>query len=282
MPLKFMTRPQADISLHIEGESFAPGDEVKYRASVGTRKGFEVRKGWITLECIETYWVIVRTNNSTSEDERTRRVMGITHQVMRNRKVRRGLPQIREGSFKLPENAPLSVNGEAANIQWRAKLSLDVPGRRDLHEEQPLIVRGQDVDTRDEYDPPVTGDERFDDFKLRLEVSNTEVTAGDLITGRLRIDPLEDCGFSEVRVEIERQETAGERERNETEDRVVLASDVQLRANRSQEWGFSLTVPDGLWPSTAVSETLVKWRLKAILARSLRRDHAVQVPLRVR
>lgn len=128
---------------------------------------------------------------------------------------------------------------------------------------------------------PVTVDEEFDDCRLRLEISQGEVRAGESVSGRLRIDALKDCGFSEVRVELERREKAGTRKRNETVDSAVLQQDLELRANRTQEWGFRLTVPPGVWPSTEIRDTLVEWKVKGILARSMRRDFSAEYALQV-
>ena len=284
MPISFMRRPRADIDLQVTGENFSPGDEVGFRATITAAKGLNVRQARLSLQCIETYWVIVSTGKSTSEQKRTRTLAEVPYTFIRNSRIRRGLPHIEEGSLKLPEDAPLSAEGKVANIRWQLKLSIDVPGRRDLHSEQVFVVRSPfatNDDHRDEGASRVTVDERFGDCKLRLEVSQDRVNAGDSVPGRLRIDALQDCRFPEVRVELERREEAGSRKRSVTADQVVLEQDLELKANRSQEWGFQLTVPPGTWPSTEIRSTVVRWKVKGILARSMRRDFSAEYALQV-
>ncbi len=280
-----MRRPQAEIDLEISGESFSPGDEVPFRASIASRKGFDVRNGKISLQCIETFWIVVSNGKSTSQKKRTETLVEVVHDFMSRGKIDRNMPHVVESSLTIPAQAPVSVHGKTARISWQLKLSMDVPGRRDLHEELPFLVRGpltERARQRDEYSAPITIDEEFDDCDVRLELSRQELKAGESIDGRLRLEARKDVEFAELRVELERKEEAGVRKSKTTADQLVLEQDIDLRAMRSQEWRFSLTVPEGIWPSTHVSKTRIEWRLKAILARTRRRDFSVEHELRVR
>ena len=55
--LRFTSHPpQADLELWVEGDRFVPGDDVSGRITIASNKGFQVRRGLITLSCVETFW----------------------------------------------------------------------------------------------------------------------------------------------------------------------------------------------------------------------------------
>lgn len=284
MVIKFLRRPQADISLHIEGDSFSPGDTVSFRATIGSRKGFDVRSARLSLLCVETYWQMTSDGKTSRQQKRTRTIAEVSHDFMSEGRFERGIPHVENAAIALPADAPPTVTGKHANLSWKLRLSVDVPGARDLQSDEtftvvpansgPLVSLGGGRS-------PVVIEETFGDCRLRLELPADEFQAGRSFTGRLRLDAIKDCGVPEIRIELVRQEKAGVRKHEAVGDHMVLETDAHYAANRTRQWGFNLTVPDGRWPSADISDTTVSWKVKGILARSRRRDFSVEKEITV-
>lgn len=64
---RFMRRPQAELGIHVYGESFAPGSDVSFRILILSSEGFEVREAIVSLVCVETYWVTTSDGKSTRQ-----------------------------------------------------------------------------------------------------------------------------------------------------------------------------------------------------------------------
>jgi hypothetical protein len=277
MVIKFLRRPKASISLDVEGEEFHPGDFVRCRAVITSQKGFDVRKCRLVLACVETYWQTTSDGKTTSQVKRTGTITEVEHRFVRIDRIRPGISHIEEAVITLPPDAPSTVIGRHARLDWMLKLSLDVKGARDLKAERSFTVNSvQDPSVSPGNRSMVETMQSFDDCDLGLEIARTEYRAGDSVQGRLRLESKGDCDFPEVRVEIVRQEKAGVRGSSTVADQAVLETNATYSSGRTRQWGFSLVVPDGRWPSTEVSRTLVSWRVKAVLARSRRRDFSVE------
>lgn len=282
-----MRRPDADLTLDIEGDSFAPGETVMGRITLSSKKGLKVRTGTVRLECIEKFWKTEYdpATKTTRPKEKSQKLAEFSVQIMNEVEVRSSIPLVEDVKFTLPDDAHRSVLGKTANISWQIEVSLDVPGARDLHSEKELTVVPQrqeqgTVARRDET--PVSVDESFDECRLRIEAPSGEYRPGDVVSGRLRLDALEECSFPEVRVELVREEKAGDKLTGDVADSTVLETNASFRANLSREWRFSLSLPDELLPTTSHSKSTLAWKLRGTLARSRRRDHAVEAEITVR
>ena len=96
------------------------------------------------------------------------------------------------------------------------------------------------------------------------------------MTGRLRLDAVGNCDFSDVRVELVLDEKAGDKKSRVAADSIVMEQDVSLSPNRSQEWRFTLTLPAEPSRSTRISKTSLEWSVKGVFARKRRRDLSVE------
>lgn len=276
-----MRRPEATLDLQLDAETLAPGEELRGRVDISSRKGFDIRVGRVTLECIETFWRREYDPSTRSHRNRKKKqhLVDLRHRFMVDAKVQGGVPRFEEFTFALPEDAPCSVEGKIANVSWRVRVSFNVPGMRDLHIEQPVFVRSReskdDTDPSHDHDPVVAlgGNE---EHKLSLEIPPGDWKPGDSIAGSLRLDVVEDSDSPEVRVELERFEEAGSRDTTVTVDQDVLERDGSFRGGLGREWRFALAIPEQLAPSVQQSETHVRWKVKGIFSRTLRRDQFVE------
>lgn len=295
----FLRRPPAKLDLYLGDETFAPGDTVRARVSISTRKDFHVRLGVARLDCVERYWRRESHYDASTKSTRTRLVEKRRYLLERRSeflgdgRVRNGLTHTEEIEFEIPPDAPRTVLGKVVGIRWQLSVSLDVQGARDLKEDRDVVVLAPDApdsaeapDSDDghsvqERDGSVAAEEDFGGGRLGLELESGAAEIEGAVRGRIRVDPTDDSDFSDVRVELVRREVAGAKSDDGVEDQVVLRDDVKLSTGRSREWGFTLTVPPGLRPTTRMSDTELTWVVKAILARSRRRDHSVEREIRV-
>ncbi len=279
-----MRRAKADVALEIDGEQFSPGEEVKVRTTIAADEDINVREVVISLICVETFWRMESNGKTSSLRKKTQTLIEVPLQFATDSRFHRGIPYREEHRLTLPADSPLTLAGKIANISWQAKVSLDVAGARDIHVEKPVtVVSAQTIseDAASEYPQPVITEQSHDECRVRLELPSESWQIGDSMSGRLRLDAVEDCDFSEVRVELVLSEKAGDKKSQVAADSMVLEQDVSLSANRSQEWRFSLDLPTEPSRSTVISKTSLQWSVKGVLARKRRRDLSVEKEITV-
>lgn len=277
---RFMRRPPASLELHLYGETFSPGSEIGYRVLILSRTGFPVRVARVSMECVETYWVVTSDGKNTRQARRTRRISEVSSSFLEGGTIRPGLAHREESSLRLPDDAPLSVRGKRANLAWRMRLAVDVPGARDVHAETPFTVVSPSARLAGSA-PPLVVNAAFEECDLRLAVPGGRLAAGDAVEGRLYVTARSRCEFPEVRVELARREKAGVKKSVTVAGVSILEKQAVLDADQRREWAYSLTVPDGVFPTTDISDTSVTWEVKAVLTRSLRTDFPLGAEINV-
>lgn len=287
MVFSFLRRPKADTTIDIGDQPLIPGDEVVARVNLISKKGFDVRIGTVKFECVETYWKneYNAATKSTQLTEKTNQLYEFQAMIMKDVSVRSNIPVLEEARFWLPTTAHRTVVGKTVKIAWRVKVSLDVPGAKDLHAEEDLIVvPGQSEETVERQDEvlPVTTQDSFGDCGLRIELPTSRYELGDTVQGVIRLEPLEDCSFSELRVELVRDEKAGDKKSSDTLGSTVLGTDISFRAGLSQEWRFDFPIPNDPAPTVHFSNSALSWKIRAVLPRSFRRDYSLEPEIVVR
>ena len=111
---------------------------------------------------------------------------------------------------------------------------------------------------------------------LTLELSSGDARSGDRLAGSLRAEMLQDVGVSEVRVELVRIEKFGNVQRDHTVDRVVLEPEGSLPAGQMRGWRFRLNVGKVSAPTLKTDKSSVRWLVKGVLSRRMRRDLRVE------
>ena len=96
------------------------------------------------------------------------------------------------------------------------------------------------------------------------------------MAGSLRAEILQDVGVSEVRVELVRIEKFGNVQRDHTADRVVLEPEGSLPAGQIKEWRFLMNVGNVVAPTLKTEKSSVRWLVKGVLSRRMRRDLRVE------
>ena len=92
---------------------------------------------------------------------------------------------------------------------------------------------------------------------------------------------LSEVNASEVRVELVRVEKLGNESQDHTVDVVTLEQDESLRTGETREWDFKLDVGHVSVPSLETEKSSVRWLVKGILDRRMRRDLRVEQEISV-
>ena len=92
---------------------------------------------------------------------------------------------------------------------------------------------------------------------------------------------LDEVTTSEVRVELVRVEKFGNESQDHTVDVVTLERDETLRSGQPREWDFQLDVGHVTVPSLKTEKSSVRWLVKGILDRKMRRDLRVEQEINV-
>jgi len=187
-------------------------------------------------------------------------------------------------SFTLEESALPTSKGEIVSTAWFAKATLDRKHAADTNSEVEFTVvnttpPGAVAAAAVEYGASNEPAEAQMSYYLKTKA----VAGGDVLSGSLRILPQKNFSVSEVRLEFVRVEYVADVSRtgydHQKEIQLVkkkLAGKTQLSAGQFQEFPFSLEIPQALAPSMQFDVASLKYQLKGVLARTLRKDTLVE------
>ena len=280
MPFSEFGRPKADMTIRLDKDSLRPGEELEARVEIMPREDFHVRLGKVELVRVETCVQITRSQYGTHYSRKTRDTRLGEETLMENQTVRRMGGQRTDVRFVLPPDSVPTLNGAVVQkiepgIAYEVRASLDVARARDMSESQAFSVAR--IPPTDEVQPiPTVEEEAHRQCSLALDLSRGQARSGDRIEGSLRADMLEDVDAEGVRVELVRVEKFGNESQDHVVDSAIFGRDEPLRSGESHEWRFSLDVGQVGVPSLETEHVSVKWLVKGILDRNLRRDLRVE------
>ena len=128
---------------------------------------------------------------------------------------------------------------------------------------------------------PIVAESRHRQCVLTLSLSRSHARSGDRIDGSLRAEMLEEVSASEVRVELVRVEKFGNESQDHSVDVVTLERDPTLQSGQTREWPFQLDIGQVGVPSLKTEKSSVRWLVKGILDRRMRRDLGVEQEISV-
>ena len=277
--LSLFRRPGADLQIEVDKTVVQVGDEVRARVTLLPKTDFSVRQGKVELICTETYVQMTSSQYGQHYHRRTRTLSREGGSFMEGGTVRAGLPYYGDVTLAVPAGALPTLTGVSVNkidpgISWTVIASLDVAKSRDIqHSQEVTVVRpGPD----DSSPRPAFAESRHGQCVLTLELSSGDARSGDRLAGSLRAEMRQDVGVSEVRVELVRIEKFGNVVRDHTADRVVLEPEASLPAGEIREWSFRLNVGKVSAPTLKTDKSSVRWLVKGVLSRRMRRDLRVE------
>jgi len=288
--LNFLKSGKVNLTVTIDRDSqiYYPGDPVKATVTLESARELKIRAGHVALVCQEDFQYCYETTDSDG-DSSTSTMWGQTKHPIEQRYflVETTLPantrHTDEFSFSIPPAAPPTGSGSIFRLKWIVEARLDRKLAGDLYGEAEAIVMstppGQLV-TPGEYGE---SNEPYE-AELAFFLPGQEWVRGQTLAGEFRVHPHNEFTASEVRIELVQREYVPHDEGNLAERTVMkvkLAGKTQFRTDQPQAFPLQMTIPDDALPTTVAKEGSIKWRLKGILARTLRSDTHVDEEIMV-
>ncbi len=279
MVISRLRRPDADLEVTVSPASAAPGDRVDARISLNARQDFTVRRGVVELVRIETYIQRVQHQHGQSHHRRRHHVSFTTEEFLGSEQVRDGGSLSGRYRFTIPEDAIPTLDGVRAHgidpgIAWGVRAKLDVARARDLSATEPIVVEhGRDQDATGPT--AAVEQQQHSQGMLTLDIDADRARSGDVIGGVFRIDLGESVDVQGVRAEIARVEKFGDGGGAHAVDSMSLAGETNLQPG-IREWPISLTLSTVSAPSMAAEKSSIRWLVRGILDRRMRRDLQVE------
>ena len=284
-------RPAADFRVELSETILRPGDGLRVRVSLIPRDGFQVRRGTVVIQCVESYVEITPGMNTGRYGSGRQRMKGSRilywHEevIIDGGRMRRGLPFYGDFDWAVPSDALPTVTGESRDvfdvgIAWSVTTSLDVAGARDFNDRQQLML-GSARTAPDEEPEPVVREMADDECKMTLTIASGMYSGWEEVEGTLRAEILQDLDVSEVRAELVRIESFGYDGDEFLAGRVRLEGDTELRQGRTREWRFRLETGEVYAPTVSTDYSSVTWLVRCVLARRMRLDTRIEQEIKV-
>ena len=279
-------RPAAEFRVELSETTLRPGDGLNFRVSLVPRDGFQVRRGTVVIQCVESYVVITPGMNTGRYGQGTQRLKGmrILYQqeevIIDDRRMRRGLPFYADIDWVVPSDALPTAIGQTRDvfdvgIAWTVTTSLDVAGARDFYDQQQIVV-GSPPAAADEPSGALVREVADDESALTLTLDKGRYSSWEMIEGTLRAEILQDLDVTEVRAELVRVESFGYDGDDFLAGRIRLEGESDLRQGGTREWHFQLETGEVYAPTLSTEMSSIRWVVRCVLARRMRFDTLIE------
>ncbi len=258
------------------------GETVHAKLMVTSDKDVKVREGRIALIYHEEYQYRHR-HHSTDSHGHTRTSVAtawgtdereaVRHVFLGESTLPAGTAKGLEFDFPLPATAPPSARAEIIRVEWSIKATLDRPMAGDVESIVVLPVFAGAPGTP-VTDLPYRDSSEMQDADMTFSLPKREWVMGETVAGRLQVCPKTPFDVTEIRVELVRREYVPRSEGHEhiATVPVKVSGGTRLEPGQNQTFAFNIPIPA---PAPATLKTVngtLKWSLKGILARRLRKD----------
>ena len=267
--------PKADLSIDLEGGPHHLGTAITGRVTLLPGESFQMRGIKVEFICTETYWEKVirstRMGSAETNESASTVIREYSQTIFEGSEIANLMPQVANIDFTIPSDAPPTVKGQVANIDWRLKAIVDVARARDITQEIELVVlpvpgeRSESGQPSREATPVVSA---LSECDLNLSLAALRVCMGESIEGVFRVFPKAGFVPEATRVELMRLEKAGTNQVDQNVELLDFETSEALTTAEAMEFPFSLPVPDCLLATVSVHETSVSWRVLATVTAS--------------
>ena len=181
-------------------------------------------------------------------------------------------------SIAIPSDAPSTCRGKLVDIHWMLKGVLDVPNRRDLVQEVPLQVQGQDTAPApwgNSGDIPKMVSKSFEECIFLLTVDQAALAQGEALQGHFQLEAAKEFSVRGIAIQWVQVEDAGARDNEEVVARERLAGPVTFSLHETFSSGFVLALPLQAPPTAHSPHSSLGWPVEAILDRPIRTDFSM-------
>lgn len=279
---------KVQLNVTLDRQVYAPGDTIQARITVQNDKEMTIQGGRFGIFCRQRYQY--RRKHRDSDGDTTVDATWGSHDdevlhfdFLSEMSLPPGTHTF-DASHTLEAGALPTSKGEIVSAEWFAKATLDRKMASDFNSEAAFTVlttNPPDMATRSAGSYGATNEP--DEALMKFVLKTKEVTGGATLVGNLSIQPQKSFGVSGVRLELVRAEFVDDVSEsgyvNRMEIKVAeakLAGKMQLEPGQYQNLPFTLTLPQTMAPSMEFAVASLKYKLKGILARTLRKDTSVE------
>ena len=195
--------------------------------------------------------------------------------------VRAGLPYSGDVTLAVPADALPTLTGVSVNkidpgISWTVIASLDVAKSRDIQHSQEVTVCPAGRAGRLVTSACLCGVQARPMCPHARAVIGRRAFRGQAGRQPAGRDAAGKWACRRSGSELVRIEKFGNVQRDHTADRVVLEPEASLPAGEMREWSFRLNVGKVSAPTLKTDKSSVRWLVKGVLSRRMRRDLRVE------
>lgn len=286
----------AQVTAHVNGGPFLPGDRLDVGLIWANESGLESGQVSLDLVCIETFWYTVKATGAAfvgnypghrEENHKgapytaagrpgryrtSKELVHLSSQVDLvnpdpNQTHRRGT-----ASFQLPAAAPPTILGKIACVEWELRAGLASPVSSDRIVGKIIILSNPEVSLGNTARPPnatSTLPPLAQNCVVSISMPDGPLKSGQVLHGVLKANVLSDFNVTKVHAELGCWERAGAKRSAKIHATAELQGGTILHAGQEYQWPFQLRLPERFLPSARFDETSVVWQVKGILGRRL-------------
>ena len=286
----FLKGGKATIEMTVDHPSqvYKPGETIHATVTIKGEKDVKIHAGWIGLFYMEDYQYKETSDVYDSESGSTGSETNTAwahdeHEVSRQLIIAEGsIPSNYKQTFNFtaaipPDAPPTCGGGKIMKTGWYVKTVLERKMAKDFEDRVDLQVLSQAPGT-------VTGAAQYghsnepDDAGMFLTLPGKEFKMGDIIQGKLTVMPKKNFTASAIRLDLVRKEMVSRADGNEytAEIKTQVSGKKELKAGEDFQLPFSLAIPDPSPVTYQSPKVTVTYTLRGVLARTLRKDTAVE------
>lgn len=276
------------VAIEVEGKDnpFFPGDKVAVTVTLTTKQGGEVKAMHAGL-CLCSKRETATTKGEGDKEETTRKWLEKVEwiaeaQLIGEAELARGLNDTYYAQWTIPAEAAPSYKGDIIQHSYSVEVKLERKDGKDTNEKVEIVVA--EPAPGKEARPGTYGEmKNSHDARMQFELTNLEFVEGEMLSGRVLVEPKVDIEAREVSLELWRVERVGEgdsanvsKHKAETHK---LAGITILKSGEPATYDFSLPVKVEGCPTFKHDEAAGSWLLKAVISRPLATDCEVEQPI---
>ncbi|MFC1924817.1 hypothetical protein ACFLXA_05605 [Chloroflexota bacterium] len=267
--------PKADVEIHTGEAYLLTGATVQVEVAVCPQEQLNPRELRLELVGTETYYVEMLQGKRSVQVKKAGEFTRVSYNIKDQPSFPPGVTTTRKFNIQVPIDAPPSSYGKEVNVCWTLKAILDLPKRVNLVKEITVQVMSIPIRTKKAM-TDLPQEKSYKDCILGLEVPNTTVSKG-AISGSLQVKALRKFQFRGIRVELRQIENVtGRVEVNNVVAQQDLSGPISLNVTDSPSFPFSLPLPANAPSTTVTPHSSLRWQLRAVLDRKMRRDIDVE------
>lgn len=290
--------PKIELALELDRNMFFPGEVINARINLQTNKDFDMEEIRLELICNAklTYEIYERRYDSEGNEIRSWTTgyasIPIVKQVIRvveKGKIKKpGL--VMDQAVQIPTMVPPTNFGSWVTTEWELKAVVNRRLRRDTVDKREIIVTTAVGD--ENLKSPTTVPMDFKEVMAGVALPRLVYAISEPINGEIGILARKNMKFDEVRVELVYEENISPSvatssyevldfrgTRKDVAATIIAAEDLEVFANSEIRIPFFLQIPGTQRPSFQTDYYSTSWALKVVLARRLKQDFNLKVPI---